>query len=257
MQNELELYKKLSDLRCFTRKQLITLCGSSNNAAWWLRKFLCKGYVERVHRDLYAVISLETSQPIPTRFQIASSAAKDACISYHSAFEYYGFANQVFYELFFSTEKRLRPFSFDGIFFQPLSQLGSEGIMHMDDGVTVTSLERTVTDCVANLERSGGLEEFLRCLLLIPSLSADRLLSVLNMYDYGSLYQKMGYLLEIFQEELGIPDTLLHECERHLPSSKTYFSSEKSNFRFYKRWKLYAPENLRSMIGEGNEDIEI
>ena len=74
----MELYKELAGLRCFTREDMIRLCGSENSADWYIRDYLKKGYIERIRRNLYAVISLETSQPIPTRFQIASRAEEDA-----------------------------------------------------------------------------------------------------------------------------------------------------------------------------------
>ena len=64
-----------------------------------------------MRRNLYAVISMETGQAIPNRYQIASRVTDDACVSHHSAFEYYGYANQVFYDVYFTTEKRVRPFS--------------------------------------------------------------------------------------------------------------------------------------------------
>lgn len=247
----MDLYKELAIMRCFTREELVKLTGSDSAAAWHIRKFLEKGYIERVRRDLYAVISLETGQPIPNRFQIASSVTEDACVSHHSAFEYYGFANQVFYEMYVATGKRVRSFSYDGIDYYPVSYRGTEGVMEMENSVRVTSLERTVIDGIADFEKIGGLEELLRCMLLIPSLSPDRLLSALDLYNCGKLYQKTGYILEMLQEDLGIPDSFLDECEKHLPDSKTYFSAERDGFVFHKRWRLFAPENLKELIDKG------
>lgn len=39
------------------------MTGSDSVADWQIRKYMDKGYIERVRRDLYAVISLETGQP--------------------------------------------------------------------------------------------------------------------------------------------------------------------------------------------------
>ncbi len=254
--DKMDLYKELAAMRCFTREELAKLIGSDSAAAWQIRKFLEKGYIERVRRDLYAVISLETGQPIPNRFQIASSVTEDACVSHHSAFEYYGYANQVFYEVYVATGKRVRPFSYDGIDYYPVSYRGTAGVMEMENGVRVTSLERTVIDGIADFEKIGGIEELLRCMLLIPSLSPDYLLSALDLYHCGKLYQKTGYILEMFQEDLGLPDSFLDECEKHLPDSKTYFSTEKDGFVFHKRWRLFAPENLRALIDKGVNDYD-
>lgn len=251
-----DLYKELAGMRCFTREDLEKLTGSYSAAAWQIRKFLEKGYIERVRRDLYAVVSLETGQPIPNRFQIASCVAEDACVSHHSAFEYYGYANQVFYEVYVATEKRLRPFSYDGIDYCPISNRGTEGVIEKENGVRVTSLERTVIDSISDFEKIGGIEELLRCMVLIPSLSTESLLSALDLYHFGKLYQKTGYIFEFFQEDLGISDSFFEECEKHLPDSKTYFSAERDGFVFHKRWRLFAPENLRALIDKGVNDYD-
>ena len=250
----MDLYKELAGMRCFTRDGLAKRIGSDSAAAWQIRKFLKKGYIERVRRDLYVVMSLETDQPIPNRFQIASSVAEDAYVSHHSAFEYYGYANQVFYEVYVATGKRVRPFSYDGIDYCPVSHRGIEGVVEMENGIRVTSLERAVIDGIADFEKIGGLEELLRCMLLVPSLSPDHLLSSLDLYHCGKLYQKTGYILEMFQEDFGLPDSFFDECEKHLPDSKTYFSIQKDGFVFHKRWRLFAPENLRVLIDKGVND---
>ena len=247
----MDLYKELAAMRCFTREELAKLLGSDSAAGWQIRKFLEKGYIERVRRDLYVVISLETGQPIPNRFRIASGVAADACVSHHSAFEYYGCANQVFYEMYVATVKRVRPFSYDGIDYCPVNCRGAEGITEAGNGVRVTSLERTVIDSIADFEKIGGLEELLRCMLLIPSLSSEHLLSALDLYHCRKLYQKTGYILEIFQKDLGLPDSFFDECEKHLTGSKTYFSEEKNGFVFHKRWRLFAPKDLRAVVDKG------
>ncbi len=247
----MDLYKKLVGIRCFTREDLIRLTGSESAAAWYIGSYLKKGYIERIKHNLYAVISLETNSPIPTRYQIASHITDDSCVSHHSAFEYYGYANQVFHDMYVSTGKRVRPFSYDGINYYFVASKGKEGVAEHGDDVRVTSLERTVIDSIADFEKAGGIEELLHCISMIPSLSSDKLLGSLEMYGYGSLYQKTGYLLHNFREEMDIPEAFFVECEKHISESKAYFSEDRKGFVFYKRWNLYAPENLRAVIDPG------
>ena len=64
---------------------------------------------------MYVAISLETQQPIATRYVIASHISNDAAVSYHSAFEFYGYSNQVFYETQVTSESRFRAFEYDGV----------------------------------------------------------------------------------------------------------------------------------------------
>ncbi len=247
----MDLYKELAGMRCFTREDLIKLTGSESAAAWYITSYLKKGYIERIKQDLYAVVSLETSLPIPSRYQIASHVADDSYVSYHSAFEYYGYANQVFYDMYVSTGKRVHPFSYDGINYHIVVSKGKVGVTEPGNDIRVTSIERTVIDSIEDFEKIGGLEELLHCISMIPSLSSDKLLEALDIYRYGKLYQKTGYLLENFREDLTIPESFFEECEKHISESKAYFSEDRKDFVFYKRWKLYAPNNLRAMIDQG------
>ena len=252
----MELYKELAALRCFTYKDMIQLTGSENAALWQIRNYLQKGYIERVRRDLYAVISMETGQAIPNRYQIASRVTDDACVSHHSAFEYYGYGNQVFYDVYFATEKRVRPFSYDGVNYRPVPHLGNAGVIETDNGVRVTSLERTVIDSIADFKKIGGLEELLRCLLLIPSLDYNMLLVALELYGRGQLYQKAGYILEALKDELSLPEHFFAECEKRSSASKTYLFEKQSDFVLHDRWKLFAPKDLRTIIDKGITDYD-
>ncbi len=252
----MELYKELAALRCFTHKDMVQLVGSESSAAWQIKNYLQKGYIERVRRDLYAVISMETGQAIPNRYQIASRVTDDACVSHHSAFEYYGYGNQVFYDVYFATEKRIRPFSYDGVNYCPIACRGNAGIIETDTGVRVTSLERTVIDSIADFEKIGGLEELLRGLLLIPSLDCDKLLCALELYGRGQLYQKAGYILEALKDELSLPEQFFAECEKRSSASKTYLFEKQSDFVLHNRWKLFAPKDLKTIVDKGVADYD-
>lgn len=252
----MKLYKELAALRCFTHKDMVQLAGSESAAVWQIKNYLQKGYIERVRRDLYAVISMETGQAIPNRYQIASRVTGDACVSHHSAFEYYGYGNQVFYDVYFTTEKRVRPFSYDGVNYCTMVYRGNTGVIETDTGVRITSLERTVIDSIADFEKIGGLEEVLRCLLLIPSLDCNQLLAALELYDRGQLYQKAGYILEALKDDLSLPEQFFAECEKRSSASKTYLFEKQSDFVLHNRWKLFAPKDLKTIIDKGVTDYD-
>ena len=252
----MELYKELAGLRCFTREDMIRLCGSENSADWYIRDYLKKGYIERIRRNLYAVISLETSQPIPTRFQIASRAEEDACLVYHSAFEYYGYANQVFYDIYFASGKKVRSFEYDGVSYHPVLRRMTGMQISAAADVRATSIEQTVVDCIDDLEKAGGLEEMLRCLALIPALNEDRLLEALENYGQGKLYQRAGYLLEAFRPGFNLSEVFFGICEQCSSASKAYFSEREQDFIYHKRWKLYAPKDLQAYINKGVTDYD-
>lgn len=250
----MDLYKELAALRCFTHGDMVQITGSESAAQWQIKTYLKKGFIERVRRDLYAVISLETEQPIPSRYQIASRISADSFVSHHSAFEYYGYANQVFYDVYFETEKRVRPFDYDGLNYQPVTWRGCAGVQETNNGVRVTDLERTVIDSIADFPRIGGLEELLRCLVLIPSLDEEKLLLTLENYDRGQLYQKAGYILETYRNDLLLSDVFFEKCMKQISASKTYLFDRNDDFIFHEKWMLYAPKDLKKLVEKGVSD---
>ncbi|MCD7824038.1 MAG: transcriptional regulator [Oscillospiraceae bacterium] len=247
----MDLYKELAATRCFTHSDMVQITGSNSAAKQRIKSCLEKGTIERVRRNLYAVISMETEQPIPSRFQIASRITDDSCVSHHSAFEFYGYANQVFYDVYFTTEKTIQPFDYDGVHYQPVIWRGDTGIVETNIGVRVTSLERTVIDSIADFTKIGGLEELLRCLSLIPSLDENKLLEALEMHNRSQLYQKAGYILEAYAEELSLSDEFFSECVAKSSSSKAYLFEKQDDFVFHKKWRLYAPADLKKLIDKG------
>jgi predicted transcriptional regulator of viral defense system len=252
----LKYYKELALLGCFTHSDLVQIVGSYESTNSLASKYLQKGYIERIRRDLYAVISMETGQPIPTRYKIATRLAEDACVSHHSAFEFYGFANQVFYEIYVTTNSRFRNFEYDGVAYRRLSPRSGHSDIKQINGVRVTSVERTVIDSISDMEKIGGLEETLRCIQLIPSLNPAKLLSILAAYDNGFLYQKTGYILEALNDDLRLPHSFFEECQQHSSNSKMYLSNDRRNFKLHEKWKLYALEDLKILTDKGVKDYD-
>lgn len=246
----MKYYEKLLALGCFSKADLEGITGSEAAAKWLCREYQKKGYIERVKRDLYVAISLETQQPIANRYAIASHISDDAIVSYHSAFEFYGYANQVFYETHVTSESRFRDFDYDGIYYRRIAPRITGGITEIQ-GVRITTLERTVIDCINLFEKIGGLEELLRCIDLIPALDEYALADCLNEYGNGFLYQKTGYILSAFADSLGISEKFFEICKTNLPKGKSYLSDQTQGFVWHDQWKMYAPPNPAHMINKG------
>ena len=61
--------------------------------------------------------------------------------------------------------------------------------------------------------------------------------------------------MEAFRSIFDLPEFFFKECEKKITDSRKYFSKQNEDFVFYKRWnkrwKLYAPENLLSLVNKG------
>lgn len=87
-------YENLLAKGCFSRGQLIEIVGTPSAANQVIYEYQKKGLIEKVKRDFYVVISIETKQPVLSRYQIGSHLFSDACITHHSAFEVFGYGSQ-------------------------------------------------------------------------------------------------------------------------------------------------------------------
>lgn len=247
-------YEKLIELGCFSRSDLAELLGNDATAGSLLREYQKRGYVERVRHDRYTVISLETKQPVLSRYQIGCGLFSDAVIANHSAFEVYGFANQVFYEIYVSTASRFSDFEYNGVIYRRLAPKRTMDVVQTG-GVCVTSVEQTVVDCIADFEKTAGLEETLRCIQLIPSLNEEKLVRILKGRNNGYLWQKCGYVLEQLNDDLGLSPNFFATCLSNKAGSKRTFMKESSLPLIWDRkWDLYVPRSLRKITDKGVTD---
>ena len=246
-------YEKLVDMGCFSRNELTAMTGSEAAANSLIYSYKQKGLIRGVRRDLFAAMSLETKQPVPNRFVIGSRIAPDACISHHSAFEYYGYANQVFYDVYVATTARFREFEFDGYTYRHIPLVYDHGVEEQRGGARVTSIERTVIDGIGDFEKIGGFEELLRCIEMIPRLDGDKLLACMDERGNGFLRQKAGYILEYYSEALGLNDDFFHACADGLPGGKRYLyrNLQRGRHTFSKKWRLYTPPDLSAVTSQG------
>jgi predicted transcriptional regulator of viral defense system len=249
----MKYYEKLVDLGCFSLNDAQSLTGNRRTAQSILDSYKKKGLIECVRRDLYVAISLETKQPVPNRYAIASRAAPGAYVCYHSAFEYHGLANQVYYEVYAAAESRFREFTHNGVTYRHVPSPSENGIETKVDGVRVTDLERTVVDGINDYEKSGGLEELLRCIGMIPFLNPVKLLGYLRGFNKTILYQKAGYILEQYRDAMKLPDSFFDELRSVAPQSKRYLYSglQREPHILSKSWAMYVPEDFLSLTRKG------
>lgn len=250
-------FEKIIELGCFSLKELadsLNCCIAT--ATSLLQSYLKKGYVERIHRDLYVAISIETKQPVLSKYQIGCKLASDAYLSHHSSLEVYGYVNQVFYDIYVATNMRFRNFTYNGVRYHRVSPTNNADIMTINN-VKVSSLEQTIVDSICDIEKISGLEEIIRSIILIPSLNSERLLKALKSHKNGFLYQKCGYILESLNDFLHLPDKFFIECQKYIPNAKRYLTKEHLGYVEQKKWKLFVPENIMDIINKGVEEYDI
>lgn len=250
----MKYYEQLAKLQCFSKQDIIKLVGNDFTAKSLLYDYKQKGLIESIKRNLYVLISLETKAPIANRFKIASKITRSSYISHHSAFEYYGCYNQVFNEVYVSSNQRFTSFEYDGIKYKYIQSKLNSGIEVKENIIKVSSLERTVIDSIIDFENNSGIEEVIKCIELIPSLDEKKLRFFLKQYDKKIVYQKVGYILELFKSDFDFSDKLLSFCKNNISKSKRYLykNMDNSSSVYNSYWQLYVPTKLLRDTLEGD-----
>ncbi|MBQ9658752.1 MAG: transcriptional regulator [Clostridia bacterium] len=236
-------YEKILTLKVFSVEDVYNLTGNINTAKSIIRNLLLFGYIKRVKHNLYVVCNIEFKNTIPDQYMIASKIKDDAYISYHSALEYYGVKNQIFYEVYVSTKKRFTNFEFEGISYKFINSKYNFGIIQ-DDKVRITDKERTLIDCIEKTELAGGNEELIMCLELLGRLNGEKILKYLGYYNSNKLYAKVGFFLELYKEHYGVKQNVIEECRKKCENKKLYFNEETKRMKskYIKEWNLIVPK---------------
>lgn len=162
-----------------------------------IKRLMKEGMVAKIRNDMYTCVSGETGAPVANRFQIASHITPTSYVSHHTAMEYYGITDQVYYDVYVSSRTSFQNFTFDGYTFCFVASKNSEGIEKppYSGGVAVTNLERTIVDSIKDMDKISGIEEVVQNVESMHRIQEKRLIKYLELYQNQFLYQKMGYLL--------------------------------------------------------------
>ena len=247
-------YETLLKMGCFTWDELCETLEKPCTASRIIQSYLKKGYIQNVKRGLYVAVNLSNNEPVVSKFHIAGRITDNAYVSHHAAFEYYGYANQVSYNVEVSSETRFSPFEFNGNTYSYVTSRIPAGITTVND-VRITDKERTVLDGINDFEKVMGLEELLRCIDMVSVLNEEKLLSYLGMFNKQALYQKTGYILEHYKDSLGLSDNFFKQCENKVGKSKRYFN--KYGQKYNAQWRLVVPENLMKVTQKGVFEVDV
>ena len=256
----MKYYQQLIKIGCFTWAEFCDIVGNPKTADSLARNYLNKGFIKSVKRGLYTAIDLATGEPVVNKFRIAGKITPSSYVSHHSAFEYYGCANQVSYQTIVSSDTTFSEFIFNGITYSFIGSRINNGIHTCPDNVRVTDIERTILDGINDYEKVMGLEELLRCIELIPLVKEDKLIKYLADYDKQVLYQKAGYILWHYKDSLDLSDDFFQICKLNIGKSKRYLykTTLRNNMVYDRHWRLIVPNDLMSIVNKGvNVNAEI
>ena len=149
---------------CFKKEDVINNFENDKQFYNWINNNIKKERIKRVRNGLYVTLDSMGSLSV-IRFEIASRITETAFIAYHSALEFYGLANQVFNIIIVGSQTRFYNFEFEGMGYEYVNVKNYYDIKFIEKArVRVPSLERTIIDCIDNVNLAGGIEELLYAL---------------------------------------------------------------------------------------------
>lgn len=253
----MELLLKLAKIPVFTIENLNNTLGNEKTSYSQLYRWIKKDLVRKVRKNLYSVVNISTGDIVANRYQIACAINSTAYLSHHSAFEYYGLGNQIFNELYVSSNIKFNNFEYDNVFYKFVASKMEIGIVKAKNttGVRLTDLERTVIDSIHDINKISGIEELLNCLEGIRFLDEKKLMAYLDVYHSQGLYQKTGYILDHYKDHMHLSKGFIDYCKSKVGESRRYLVSEMSGQNSFNReWNLMVPIQMFNFhdIGENN-----
>ena len=249
--------KELSRFSTFTIADATKIIGKAPAAKKYIKSLVNSGYARRIKKDLYTCRDVALNEDCANRFQIASGINEDSYVSYHSAFEFYGFYNQEFSDVQVSSSKKFASFDYDGYTYACYPSHSDIQVDAMQ-GAKVTSIERTIVDSINMLGKVMDAEELVKCLDLVVLVDQAKLIEVLEIYDKEVLYRKVGYILSFYKDDLRLTDAFFELClsKGVVANHGCLVRNSKNDLSYNAKWGLEAYPDLRKLASKGG-DIDV
>ena len=255
----MNLYFELLKKPIFCVEDVNVFYNNIESARSAIKRMMKEKMVAKIRNNMYTCISGETGAPVANRFQIASHITPTSYVSHHTAMEYYGITDQVFYDVYVSSVTAFREFTFDGYTYRYVASKSLEGVEKpaFSGGIAITNIERTIVDCVKDMDKIAGIEEVVQNIETMGRMQEKRILKYLELFQNQFLYQKLGYLLSERKEQMGLSDAFFHKCKEKIGKSKRYLTRDQEGGRYDDEWKLVVPEGLYDMKNGEMLDADI
>lgn len=67
----------------------------------------------------------------------------------------------------------------------------------------------------------------------------------------GGSNRRHNLNMEGLNDSLHLPGSFFAECEKHISNAKRYLTKDHTGYVRHKKWKLFAPENIKNIIDKG------
>ncbi len=217
------------------------------------------GKLALIRAGLYAAVPLGAvakTYPVDS-YLVAACLRPDAVIGYHSALTFHGVAHSLREERIVITQRPLAgPFAYQGVIYRtvlpPLAlRLADElalGVVRQErqnQYLSVTSLERTLVDCLDRPKLGGDWEEVWRSYESVPYLDLDLVVRYALALENATTIATVGYFLQQLQQRWMVGEEQLDTLRSRKPHQPHYLGRTRNERgRLSKEWNLVVPERI-------------
>ena len=222
-----------------------------------LRNAVKRGQARRLARGLYASNVGAFRDRTPNVLLVASKAAPDSVLAYHTALEAHGVAHTPARTVYFLSSKTMAPFTVRGYRFKRVAAQAVRlppsvtttyvtDVRAGDTLLAVTTRERTLVDCLARLELADGLEELLRSVGSFTTMASADVARYSAALGSPTLVARAGWLLDLMSADWLCDPAPLREMRRSLGRGTYWLQRRRTGveYEFVSAWRLYVPAGL-------------
>ncbi len=255
----MKYFQELSLLQVFNKSNLDKITGSSEISKQILKNYVKKKSIKKITYNYYGVIDFSSGDLLADKFMIGSKISKDSFISHRSAFEFYGYYNQLYTYVYVSSISKFKSFDFNELTFEYLPTKHEEQV-EIVRGIKVSSIERTIVDSIKDLDKISDLEEILKCIDLVSYIEENKILGYLETINQKLLYKKIGYILTFFQDKLKLSNHFFNVCKEKGEKVLGYFSQVDKEILVYdSTWNFYAYSSayIKQLTSKGEYEGDV
>ena len=245
---------RVEEFDAFKAKSLSTNKGTRDaHLSHFVKK---SGRLVGLRRGLYAVVppgrAQENLQVDP--YQLSSKLASDAVLAYHTALQFHGVAHSLWSTYSFLASKVHVNYRYGDARYRsvlPPKTLAEPGLEilereHHELTVKVTSLERTLVDCLDRPQWGGEYEEVWNSFQGVPYLNIDHVVTYALALGNGLTAAKTGFFIEQNKVRWQVEDQALDRLAKtRLDKATVYWDrSFIGKSTQVPRWRLLVPNAI-------------
>ena len=224
-----------------------------------IHKLSEKNWILKLKQGVYIIAPLEAgkfgaSNYTVHSFVIASHLVNPYYVSHWSALNYHGLSEQTPPNVYITTtkprnRKKILNVSFVFVTVSKPKMFGIKTIKIENHPVNISSVEKTIVDCLDHPEHCGGIKEIAKTIYFEhENLDFTSIVKMARMMRNKTILKRLGYILEIFSFEQYL------DSFRPKDVSKGYSKLDPKlpkKGKINEKWKLYVNSKIDPMMWKG------